>query len=303
MDRLESMSILLKTSEMGSLSAVSRQLGMPLATVSRKITELETHLGTRLLNRSTRRLSLTDAGRSYVIACKNILEKVEEAERSASGEYSAPKGDLSIAAPFVFGRLHVLPIVTEFLKIYPDINLRFSLQDRTIMNFTEDNIDAAVRIGALPDSSLISTRVGQVRLLTCASPAYLAARGTPKIPKELSSHDCVTFEQLSSPKIWTFTNGKSAMSVPVHSRLVVTTAEAAIDAASAGIGITRILSYQIANRPADELNVILKEFEPEPLPVSVVHAGGHILPQKLRAFLDFATPRLRARLDSDAGRT
>ena len=208
MDRLESMSILVTAVEAGSLSAAARRLGMPLATVSRKVSELEAHLKTRLLNRSSRRLTLTDAGRSYVAACKRILEDVGEAERAASGEYSAPKGDLIITAPIVFGRLHVLPVVTEFLKAYPDIDIRIVLADR-VVNLLEEHVDLAVRIGELPDSSLVATRVGAIRRVVCGSPAYFAARGTPKHPSELGTHDCVTFEGLMSPDAWTFTIGKS----------------------------------------------------------------------------------------------
>jgi DNA-binding transcriptional LysR family regulator len=296
MDRLESMSILVAAVEAGSLSAAGRRLGAPLTTVSRKISELEEHLKTRLLNRSSRKLTLTDAGRSYIEACKRILEDVGEAERAASGEYSAPKGDLIITAPIVFGRLHVLPIAMEFLKAYPDIDIRIVLADR-LVNLLEDHIDLAVRIGELPDSSLVATRIGAIRRVVCGSPAYFAERGTPKNPAELGMHDCITFEGLSSPHTWDFTTAKSQVSIPIHSRLVVNTAEAAIDAAIAGVGVTRVLSYQIANAvQADALAVVLEKFEPEPSPVSLVYTGQRLLPLKLRAFLDFAAPRLKVRL-------
>ena len=171
MDRLESMTTLLAAVEAGSLSAASRKLGMPLATVSRKVSELEAHLRTRLVNRTSRRLTLTDAGRSYVAACKRILEDIGEAERAAAGEYIAPRGDLIITAPIVFGRLHVLPVAIEFLKAYPDIDIRIALADR-VVNLQEDDIDLAIRIGELPDSSLVATRVGSIRHVVCASPAY-----------------------------------------------------------------------------------------------------------------------------------
>src|SRR5918996_1410900 len=184
MDRLEAMSILLAVVEAGSLSAAARRRGIPLATVSRKVSDLETHLRTRLLNRSSRRITLTDAGRSYVAACKRLLEEVEEAERSASGEYSAPKGDLTITVPIVFGRLHVLPIVVEFLAAYPEIDARIMLADR-VANLLEDRIDLAVRIGELPDSSLVATRVGSIRRIVCGSPAYFAKRGMPSAPGDL----------------------------------------------------------------------------------------------------------------------
>src|SRR5882724_10246292 len=166
MDRLESMSILVKAVEAGSLSAAARQLGVPLTTVSRKVSELEAHLETRLLNRSSRKLTLTDAGRSYVTACRQILDDVSEAERGASGEYSAPKGNLIITAPVVFGRLHIVPIVSEFLKAYPDIDIQMVLADG-VANLLEDRVDLAIRIASLPDSSLVAARVGSIRRVVC----------------------------------------------------------------------------------------------------------------------------------------
>ena len=296
MDRLEAMSILREAVDAGSLSAAGRRLGVPLATVSRKVSELERHLGTRLLNRSSRKLTLTDAGRSYVVACKRILEDVAEAERMASGEYSAPKGNLTLSAPIVFGRLHVLPIVMAFLKHHPDIDIRLVLADRVVDLF-EDHVDLAIRIGDLPDSSLVAIRVGSIRRVVCGSPAYFAGRGTPQHPSELSAHDCVSFEGLMASDFWSFRVGKSDTPVAIHSRLVVNTAEAAIDAAVAGVGITRVLSYQVASATeAGALAVVLEAFEPAPVPVNLVHAGQGLLPLKLRAFIDFAAPLLRAGL-------
>ena len=302
MDRLESMLVLITAVEAGSLSAAGRRLGTPLATVSRKVSELESHLRTRLLVRTRRGLTLTDAGRSYVAACKRILEQVGEAERAASGEYSAPKGDLIVAAPIVFGRLHVLPIVVEFLKTYSDIDIRMVLADR-IANLLEEQVNVAIRIGELPDSSLIATRVGSIRRVVCGSPAYFAARGVPKRPDELDAHDCITFDGLASPEAWTFRMRKQDASVEIHSRLIVNTAEAAIDAAIAGLGITRVLSYQVASAiRAGALAIALPEFEPASWPVSLVFAGQRLLPLKLRAFLDFAAPRLRERLSERTAR-
>ena len=300
MDRLEAMSILATAVEAGSLSAAARRLGVPLATVSRKVSELERHLKTRLLNRSSRKITLTDAGRSYVAACKRILEDVGEAERAAAGEYTAPRGDLVVTAPLVFGRLHVLPIAVEFLMAYPEIDMRMLLTDRTA-HLLEEHVDLGIRIGNLPDSSLVATRLGSIRRVLCASPSYFAKRGTPRHPDDLRTHHCISFEGLTSPDAWTLTIGKSESSVAIHSRLVVNTAEAAIDAAIAGVGITRVLSYQIASAVrAGALVVTLREFEPPPWPVNFVYAGAQLLPLKLRAFLDFAAPRLRDRLSEGA---
>jgi len=278
---------------------------MPLATVSRQIAELEAHLGTRLLNRSSRQVTLTDAGRAYAVSCRRILEEVEAAERAAAGEYRTPKGALTLTTPIVFGRLHVLPVAMDFLRAYPDIDIRIVQADR-VVDLLEEHIDLAVRIGELPDSSLVAARVGAIRRVVCASPAYFAKRGTPQHPGELgagaSAHDCVTFEGLTSPDVWRFAiSGGGVVSVAIHSRLIVNTAEAAIDAAIAGLGITRVLSYQIAGHVrAGRLAVVLGAFEPPPAPVSLVHAGERLLPLKLRAFLDFAAPRLKARLAEGA---
>src|SRR5260370_7645847 len=187
LDRLESMSILVSAVEAGSLSAAARRLGAPLATVSRKVSALEGHLRTRLLIRSSRRLTLTDAGRSYVAACKRILEDVGEAERAATGEYSAPKGDLTVTAPIVLGRLHILPVVTDFLEAYPEIDIRLALADR-LVNLLDDHVDLAVRIGELPDSSMMATRVGAIRPVICGTPAYFPPPGPPSEPRDLLPH-------------------------------------------------------------------------------------------------------------------
>jgi len=300
MDRLESMSVLLAAVEAGSLSGAARRLGTPLATVSRKVSELETHLKTRLLTRSSRRLTLTDAGRAYVAACKRILEDITEAERAASGEYRAPKGELVITAPIVFGRLHVLPVAVDFLRAYPEVDVRLFLADH-VVNLLEGRIDLAVRIGDLPDSSLVASRVGLIRRVVCGSPAYFAERGMPETPDDLQTHECITFQGQSSPETWTFGSGRTEISVPIHSRLVVNTAEAAIDAAIADAGIARVLSYQIATAVGSgSLALTLEDFEPAPLPVSLVHIGHGLLPAKLRAFLDFALPRLKARIPKSA---
>ncbi|PAP96164.1 LysR family transcriptional regulator [Mesorhizobium wenxiniae] len=296
MDRLEAMSLFVAAVEAGSLSAAGRRFGIPLATVSRKVSDLERHLKTRLLNRSTRQLTLTDAGHTYLAACRRILDEVGEAERAAAGEYSAPTGELIITAPIVFGRLHVLPVVTGFLAAYPDVAIRLMLADR-ITQLTEEHIDLAVRIGELPDSSLVATRIGSIRRVVCASPAYLAEHGMPETPRDLAAHNCITFEGLTAPAAWTFATGKTELAVPIRSRLRVNTAEAAVDAAIAGVGLTRVLSYQItAAVRAGTLCTVLEAFEPQPWPVSLVHAGQGLLPVKLRAFVDFAAPRLKKRL-------
>jgi DNA-binding transcriptional LysR family regulator len=296
MDRLEAMSILLAVVDAGSLSAAARRLGIPLPTVSRKLAELEAHLRTRLLHRTTRALSLTEAGAAYVEACRRILDEVGEAERSAAGEYATPMGDLTLTAPVVFGRLHIVPVVAEFLAQYPKIGIKLLLTDR-VVHLMEEQIDVALRIGELPDSTLMASGVGMVRMVVCGSPAYLAKHGVPSRPQDLAAHDCIGFDVLESRRAWVFGSGKSALSVPVVSRLAVNTAEAAIDAAALGVGLVRVLSYQVAEAVTNgALSVVLQDYESAPLPVSLVHKGQAPLPLKLRAFLDFAAPRLKARI-------
>jgi len=302
MDRFDAMSVLVAAVDAGSLSAAARRLGTPLTTVSRKVSDLEAHLKTRLLIRSSRKLTLTDAGRDYVAACRRILEEVGEAERAAAGEFIAPRGNLVLSAPIVFGRLHLLPIVTAFLEAYPEIDVRLALADRAV-NLIEEHVDGALRIGALADSSMTVLKVGEIRRVICGSPAYLAAHGRPQRPADLGQHPCITFEGLQSPAAWIFPAKKGEQVVPIHSRLVVNTAEAAVDAAIAGLGLTRVLSYQVAvARAAEQVELVLEEFEPLPLPVHLVHPGGRLLALKLRAFLDFAAPRLRAVLAAGLAR-
>ncbi|MBR0647223.1 LysR family transcriptional regulator [Plastoroseomonas hellenica] len=296
MDRFDAMTVLLAVVEHGSLSAASRELRVPLATISRKVSDLEARLKAQLLTRTNRRIVLTEVGRAYVEAAREILARVEEAERTAAGEYSIPKGDLTVTAPIVFGRLHVLPIVVEFLKLHPDINLRLALGDR-FSNLLEEPIDMALRIGSLPDSELIATRLGEIRRVVYAAPDYLRRRGRPEHPRDLQDHACITFEGVTSARSWTFLDGKRELHVPIRSRLSVNTAEAAIDAAVSGLGITRVLSYQAAKAVADGLLVeLLTAFEHAASPVQLVYLPQRPLPLKLRAFLDFAAPRLRERL-------
>jgi DNA-binding transcriptional LysR family regulator len=296
MDRLEAMSIFLAVVEAGSLSSAARRQKTPLATVSRKISELESHLQTKLFNRSTRKVVLTEAGSSYVVACKRILADVMEAERAASGEYAAATGGLTVTAPVGLGRAYLIPILAEFLKAYPEIDVELVLNDR-IMSLPEEQIDVALRMGPLPDSSLMALRLGGIRRIFCASPTYLAARGTPRTPNDLAGHDCVSYPSLLSPDVWTFAGDESNLAVRVHSRLVVSNAEAACDAARAGIGITAAFSYLVESAlKAGTLTTLLDEFQPPAWPVSLVYMAGRFLPIKLRAFLDFAAPRLKARL-------
>ena len=293
MNQLESLRAFVTAVDAGSLSAAARELAMPLPTLSRKVAALERHLGTALLVRTSRRLAITEAGQAYVATARRLLEELAEADRAARGEYQEPRGELAIAAPLVFGRLYVLPIVAELLREYPDIRVRLVLSDR-YANLVEDHLDVAVRIGELPATGLIALRVGTVRHVTCASPAYLEARRRPKRPLELARHACIAFEPaLATTVEWRF----AEETVAIRPRLAVTTADAAIDAAIAGLGIVRVLSYQSRVPERDHrLQRVLASFEPPAIPVQLVRLGP-LIPRKVRAFLDLAATRLKPLLD------
>ncbi len=297
MDRLEAMAVFAAIVDGGSLSAAGRRLNVPLATVSRKLADLEAHLKTRLLNRSTRKLVLTEAGRDYLGACRQILEQVDEAERAAAGAYAKVKGQLVLAAPVVFGRLHLVPVATAFLEAHPEVDVQLRLGDRNV-NLIEEHVDLALRIGTLPDSSLVATPVGTVRRVVCASPAYLKRFGTPGSLAELAAHRCITFDGLEAAAAWTFvTDDGQRRPAPVHSRMTVSTADAAIEAAVLGLGLTRVLSYQVADALLHgRLVRVLSDEEPPAVPVSLIYPGQGRLPMKTRAFIDFAVGHLRERL-------
>ena len=291
--------MLVMVTDTGSLSSASRALSVPLATLSRKISDLEALLGTRLLIRTTRKLTLTDAGVAYVAAARRILEQVDEAERDAVGEFITPKGELVITAPLMFGRLHVLPVVAEFLAAFPEIRIRLVLSDRNV-DLIDDRVDMAVRIGALPDSAMVATRIGTMRTVTCASPAVLARHGEPAHPEALAGYPCIKVETPMPAPSWRFrgARGGGPVDVAIQPRLSVTTPEAAVDAAAHGVGVARVLHYQVARAvQGGALRMVLEGFEPEPAPVHLVHASRGLMPLKMRRFLDFAAPRLKALLD------
>ena len=296
MDRLEAMSVIVAVTDTGSFSAASRRLGMPVATVSRKVADLETSLKAEVFLRSSRRMTLTDSGRDYVEACKRIIEQVEDAERQVSGEYRIPKGDLAVTTPWGLGHTHLLPLAVEFMDAFPEIGLRLLLTDR-VVDTVEESIDISIRIGSLPESSMIATRIGSIRLVVCASPAYLAARGYPQTPDQISEHDCIAINPVASPNAWNFRKGKRECLVPIRSRLCVNTSEAAVIAAISGAGLTRVMSYKMdAAKRAGTLELVLEAFEPEPLPIHIVYSPRKPVPLKLRVFLDWVTPRLKALL-------
>ena len=294
MDRFEALRTLVAAIDGGSLSAASRALRMPLPTVSRKISELEVHLGARLLVRTSRKLELTEAGVAFAASARRVLADLEEAERTASGEYREPSGELLITAPLMFGRLHVLPIVLAFLAAQPRIGTRLMLSDDPI-DLIDNHVDVAIRLGRLPDSALAAIKVGEVRWITCASPGYLARRGTPRTPEEIAGHDCLAFEWLAPSRTWHFAGGPGSGPVAIQPRFAANTADALVAAALSGLGIARMMSYQAADAVATgALVTILDRYAPEAIPVHLIHAQRGLTPLKLRAFLDFAGPRLKA---------
>jgi DNA-binding transcriptional LysR family regulator len=296
MDRFEAMRTLVAAIDGGSLSAASRSLNIPLPTVSRRVSDLEAMLGSQLVVRTSRKLLLTEAGTAYVASARRVLEALAEAERAASGEYRAPRGELLVTAPILFGTRNVAPIVHDFLAAYPDVSVRLVLSDGVI-DLVESNVDVAVRIGRLPDSALVARRVGDIGWVVCASPDYLSRRGEPRNPSELAGHDCIALEGLQRYRDWSFAG--AAHQVAIKPRFSINTAEGVIGGAVAGVGIARLLSYQAeAGVKAGGLVPILTSFAPPPMPVQLVHAAHQQQPLKLRAFLDFTMPRLQQRLRS-----
>jgi DNA-binding transcriptional LysR family regulator len=232
-------------------------------------------------------------GLSHVAALRRILADLSEADRAASGEFASHTGELIVSAPTELGRLHLIPTLAEFLRAYPDIDVRLL----RIVSLPENHVDLALRVGVLPDSRVIALRVGTIRRVVCASPAYLEAGGTPKTPEDLAGHDCIVYEGFLGPDVLKFERNGTDLAVTVQPRLVVSNVHVGCDAARAGIGLTRAISYQVkASLEEGTLTTVLDEFQPETLPVNFVYAAGRFLPIKLRAFLDFTAPRLKARL-------
>ncbi|WP_201595472.1 LysR family transcriptional regulator [Psychrobacter vallis] len=295
MDRLQAMSMLIKVAEVGSFSAASKILNVPLPTLSRKVSDLENQLGVRLLHRTTRKLSLTDSGYDYIEACKKILEQVEEAESKAKGEYSEPRGDLVITAPVMFGRLYVLPIIIEFLSLYSSINVQLLLSDKNI-NLFEDDVDMAIRIGKLPDSTMIATQVGSMRIVTCASQQFLAEHRKVESPNDLTRLSCISLNTAMTIPYWRYNLPDSGLTthIDIVPRLTVNDSDSAVKAAINGVGITQQLHYQVKGAiDKDDLKIILNEFEPDEIPVHLLHKTRKYSPQKIKVFLEFISPKLK----------
>lgn len=289
MDRLAGMGVFVAVADAGSLTKAAQRLGLSAPAVTRSLAALELRLGARLFHRTTRSLRLTEQGQRYLEDCRRILAEVEEAEDALRGEHSAPQGTLHLTAPVLFGELFVMPAVRDFLDDYPGVKARVLLLDR-IVNLVDEGLDLGVRLGQLADSPLMATTVGQVRVVVCASPSYLAISGRPQTPEDLEHHKVIATEREGSR--WRFRD----RTAQVQPRLVVNSNQAAIEAAVAGWGVTRLLSYQVAEAVASgALEIVMENHEREPWPVHVVsHAGRMSL--KVRLFQEFLVTRLRAEL-------
>ncbi|EAR10645.1 LysR substrate-binding domain-containing protein [Reinekea blandensis] len=298
MDRLEAMRTLVNVIDRGSFSSASKAMNVPLATVSRKISDLEKLLGTRLLTRTTRKLTLTDAGSQYLDKARTILELVDCAEHEAQGEYLAPKGHLVLTAPLLFGRRYLQPLVTEFLAMYPDIQIQLHLSDQNV-DLIDEHIDMALRVGHLPDSNLVATQVGTMPFITCVSPELLAETGPVNHPSDLSHQPCVTLDTRLPFPVWQFCAPDTGQmfEVPISPRFRVNSGQAVVDAAVAQIGFARVLYYQaFPALKVGSLVSVLNEYEREPVPIHMMHVARGRMPLKLLCFLDFAIPRMRTEL-------
>jgi len=293
-DRLQAMKTFVTVVESGGFTAAARKLDVSLSVVSRVVTELEAHLGVRLLTRTTRLVRPTDTGAAYFEDCRRILAEIDDAELATTGAHTAPRGQLSITASVLFGRRFVTPIVVEYLRRYPEVDVSCLLIDR-IVNFVDEGIDVGIRIGELPSSSLQAVPVGHVRRVVCAAPAYLARHGEPASPAELAGHTVIQTTGISTLPEWRFMDGGEMVPTRLTPRMATTTNDSAIAAAVDGFGLARVLSYQIADELRDgRLRIVLAAFEPAPLPINVIHREGRHATHKVRAFLDLAIGTLRA---------
>lgn len=300
MDRIEDASVFVQVAERGSFAEAARHLNRSPAAISRAIADLEARLGVRLLTRTTRAVSMTDAGLRFLAGAKRVIADLEEIELAAAGQGRAPRGELRVTAPIVFGRKHVLPLVLDYLTQYPEVNVRLMLLDRAV-DLVEDGLDVAVRIGRLAATSAIATRVGEVHRVCVASPDYLARRPAPQTPQDLAGHNVISFGGLDATDRWHFRGDGEGIDVAIKPRLIVTTAEAALDAALSGFGLTRLLSYQAVDALAEKRLVrVLRDYETEAAPIHLVYPDGKHPPPKLRMFLDWAAPRLRQRCEAVA---
>ena len=289
MDRIDAMQAFVAVADLQGFAPAARKLGLSPSGVTRLIAALEDRLGARLLQRTTRSVTLTDVGARYLERARRILSDVEEAEGSAQDERTRPNGRLVVSAPVGFGRLHVSPVMSAYLKRYPEVLGELRLSDRMV-NLVEDGVDLAVRIGHLADSSLVARHVGEMRRIVVASPGYLKARGEPQTPQAVAAHETIQFGGMSASPDWRFVDGNSEIRVASTPRFTTNSADAAIQYAEAGGGLTRVLAYQAADSlKAGRLKIVLAPFAPPALPIHIVYPTSRLLSAKVRTFIDLVT--------------
>jgi DNA-binding transcriptional LysR family regulator len=296
MDKLKAMAAFVRIVETGSLTAAAQRLDVSLTAVVRGLSALERALGVRLLNRTTRRIALTEEGREYFERCRRVLADVDEAESALTDRRHAPAGRLSVTAPVMFGRLHVAPVINGFLAEHERMRVELLLLDRVI-DLLEEGVDLAIRIAPLPDSSLVAVPLGRTEWVLCASPAYLARHGTPAHPGELARHRAVRSTGRGTGSEWSFVRGTDKTQLTLADCFVCNQVEATLDACVAGLGLGRFLGYQVRALEAEgRLVRVLPEWQAPPVTVNLVHAQSRLLSPRIRAFMDWAVPRLRERL-------
>ena len=292
MDKLLAMSTFVQIVESGSLTGAADTLDKSLPSVVRVLATLEENLKVKLLNRTTRKISLTDEGRQYLERCKQILQEIEDAELELSAKHSQPTGILKITSPVQFGQLHIEPLVSEFLHEYPQVSIELLLLDRMI-NLVDEGFDIAIRIGPLDDSTLIAKQVGVVRRVICASPKLIKKVGKLTHPKELNSQPCTRHTGIASKDHWNYYENKKIKTVAVDGPFTCNSVEATIQTCVAGLGFGMFLSYQIESYiNNNKLTIVLEDFEPDPFPVSIVFPHTRLMATRMRAFVDWITPRL-----------
>lgn len=294
MDRLQTMAMFVAVSEAQSFSAAARQLNVSPPVITRAVAELENRLGVKLLNRTTRYVRPTEAGSRYVADARRVLEEIELVDEAAAGVNAEPRGSLVVTAPVLFGRTYVMPGIVDYLKRYPQTEIQALFLDR-VVNMLEEGIDVGIRIGELPDSTMRALKVGVVRLFTVVSPAYLHQNEKPDTPENLSIHSIIASSAGNHFMDWQFKTAQKNQTFRINPRLIVSTNDAAIEAARKGFGITRVLSYQVAPYVANgELVTILQDFEPAEFPIHIVHREARHSSSKIRAFIDLLADRLRS---------
>ena len=296
LDRLHLINVFVAVVDCQGFAGAARKLRLSPPAVTRAINELESHLGVRLLTRTTRIVKVTEAGEHYAEDCRVILAQLNEADESASGLHGAPRGRLTITAPVGFGAMYVTPVVTEYLARYPEVTASCWFMDR-VVNMLDEGVDVGVRIGKLPDSSMQAVRVGSMRLLVCATPAYLETHGEPRSPEDLARHIIIAASGSTSTSEWRVSNLGVPGIVKLQPRMITTTSDTAIAATLTDFGLTNVLAYKVADHLREgRLKTVLSAFEPPPLPVHILHREGRHASQKARTFIDLAVERLRPQL-------